>query len=63
VRSGSLPLEISPKLENSLSELSATLAAWLKSQSSLDSRNGSTNSSSKNQTQTKSANTSRNVFS
>jgi len=49
VRSGSLPLEISPKLENSLSELSATLAAWLKSQSSLDSRNGSTNSSSKNQ--------------
>ena len=53
VRSGSLPLEISPKLENSLSELSATLAAWLKSQSSLDSRNGSTNSSSKNQNKDK----------
>ncbi|MBW4610424.1 MAG: mechanosensitive ion channel [Hassallia sp. WJT32-NPBG1] len=49
VRSGSLPVEISPQLENSLSELSASLAAWLKSQSSLDSRNGSTNSSSKNQ--------------
>lgn len=51
VRSGSLPLEISPKLENSLSELSTTLAAWLKSQSLLDNRNGSTNSSSKNQSQ------------
>jgi potassium-dependent mechanosensitive channel len=51
VRSASLPLEIPPKLENSLSELSATLAAWLKSQSLLDSRNGSTNSSSKNQSQ------------
>jgi potassium-dependent mechanosensitive channel len=50
VRSGALPLEISPKLENSLSELSAMLAAWLKSHSSLNSQNGSSNSSSKNQT-------------
>jgi potassium-dependent mechanosensitive channel len=53
VRSGSLPLEISPTLENSLSQLSTMLAAWLKSQASLDTRNGSTrtNSSSKNQGQ------------
>ncbi|BAZ08999.1 MscS mechanosensitive ion channel [Calothrix sp. NIES-4071] len=45
IRSGSLPVELSPKLEDSLSQLSAMLAIWLKNQVMIDNLNGSTNSS------------------
>jgi small-conductance mechanosensitive channel len=50
VKSGSLPLEISPQLESSLSQLSEGLAAWLRSQSQNNSFNGSNKSQSKNKT-------------
>jgi potassium-dependent mechanosensitive channel len=50
LQSGSLPLELSPKLENSLSQLSEVLAAWLKNQSPTNNFNGSTKSSN-NQSQ------------
>ncbi|MBW4563013.1 MAG: mechanosensitive ion channel [Mojavia pulchra JT2-VF2] len=49
VRSGSLPLKISPKLEDSLSQLSAMLTNWLQKQSQNDNSNGSFNSSTKHQ--------------
>ncbi|MEC4817654.1 MAG: mechanosensitive ion channel [Scytonema sp. PMC 1069.18] len=45
VKSGSLPLELSPKLESSLSQLSEVLSVWLKSQSQVDEFNGATKSS------------------
>jgi potassium-dependent mechanosensitive channel len=47
VKSGSLPLELSPKLEDSLSQLSEVLSVWLKRQSQNDDSNGSTKSSKK----------------
>lgn len=49
LQSGSLPLELSPTLEKSLSQLSEVLTVWLKNQSQSDNSNGSTKSSN-NQT-------------
>ncbi|MDM9385286.1 mechanosensitive ion channel [Chlorogloeopsis sp. ULAP01] len=46
LRSGSLPLELSPQLENSLSHLSEGLLAWLKTQLQNHNSNGFTNQSS-----------------
>ncbi|RUR85874.1 hypothetical protein PCC6912_06990 [Chlorogloeopsis fritschii PCC 6912] len=46
LRSGSLPLELSPQLENSLSHLSEGLIAWLKTQLQTHNSNGFTNQSS-----------------
>ncbi|WP_026733738.1 mechanosensitive ion channel family protein [Fischerella sp. PCC 9605] len=51
LRSGSLPLKVSPKLENSLSQLSEGLIAWLKNQSQIGNLNGSINPSTKNHNQ------------
>ncbi len=49
VRSGSLPIELSPKLEDTLSLLSESLIAWMKNQSKIDNFNGVQNPYSKNQ--------------
>jgi potassium-dependent mechanosensitive channel len=43
LQSGNLPLQLSPKLENSLSQLSEVLSAWLKSQPHSERLNGSAN--------------------
>lgn len=51
VQSGSLPLELSPKLEDSLSQLSQGLTAWLKAQSNGGTLEGPTSPSSKHQGQ------------
>ncbi|MBD2346045.1 mechanosensitive ion channel family protein [Anabaena subtropica] len=45
LRTGSLPLELSPQLENSLSQLSESLITLLKSQLQKDTGNGANNSS------------------
>ncbi|NDJ22257.1 mechanosensitive ion channel [Nostoc sp. B(2019)] len=49
LRSGSLPLELSPQLENSLSQLSEGLIALLKSQLQTDNSNGANNQATKTQ--------------
>jgi small-conductance mechanosensitive channel len=43
VRSGSLPLEISPQLSDSLAQLSNGLAKWLETQSTATSRENRNN--------------------
>ncbi|MCX7592889.1 MAG: hypothetical protein N2235_03825 [Fischerella sp.] len=48
LRSGSLPLQVSPQLENSLSQLSEGLITWLKNQSQFDKLNGSIHPSTQN---------------
>ncbi|ODH00950.1 mechanosensitive ion channel protein MscS [Nostoc sp. KVJ20] len=52
LRTGSLPLELSPQLENSLSQLSEGLINLLKSQLQKDSANAANNSSAKTQSDT-----------
>ncbi len=49
LNSGSLPLQLSPQLENSLSQLSESLIALLKSQSQKDDSNDGTNQTAKTQ--------------
>ncbi|MGJ5629998.1 mechanosensitive ion channel family protein [Nostoc sp. CALU 1950] len=51
LRTGSLPLELSPQLENSLSQLSEGLINLLKSQLQKDTANGANNSSTKTQSE------------
>ncbi|MBD2563994.1 MULTISPECIES: mechanosensitive ion channel family protein [Nostoc] len=51
LRTGSLPIELSPQLENSLSQLSQGLITFLKSQLPKDSANGANNSSAKTQSE------------
>jgi len=52
LRTGSLPLELSPQLENSLSQLSESLITLLNSQAQKDVENGANHSLIKNQNQT-----------
>ncbi len=51
LRSGSLPLEISPKLEDNLSQISEALITWLKHQSQINKANDAKNSPSNNHKQ------------